>query len=362
MKILVDFYDEIEEEVRAGNVEKVFRDDLVLFRYTQKCHHKNNWNKVTLRCRGLIVDCTTRTVVGRPFDKFFNLNDPVFPENSEEELRKAVRTQGHWASEKIDGTMITIFFAEDRWQCATHRSLSGPHVDSANDLLEKKDYIFAKGYTFVCEYTAPWDRKVIDYGEKEDFTLLSVHHTTWLPSICAPKELEVIAKCMGIGIPENVRVNKDFANLRVDPYTEGYVLLFDNGHRVKVKTEWYLAAHKFIDMPEKRIIKLAKYEEYIPEALEKKRREEICKTVQAVRDLKEDVLREVESAWIIIAIMFTGDTGSIWRPDKDLYKDVACVIKKHQDWMQPCLFALMRGKSMVEMVWKETERRYRNVV
>ena len=362
-----NFYAKLNGEVAAGNVSKVIRDDLVLFRYTQQCHKKKNWNDVTLRCRGLIVDWTTQTVVGRPFDKFFNLNEPGFPQNSTKAVRKATRNQRYWASEMVDGTMITVFFAEGRWQCATHRSLSGPHVDAANELLEKKNYCLTKGYTYVCEYTAPWDRKVIDYGGEEDFCLLSIHHNSWIPSLCTTIEMEIIAQKMGgIRIAKDVALFEDVTKLRTAPKSEGYVILFESGHRVKVKTEWYMNARALLgQLSDKMIMQYAQWDNYDKEVLVdlgEERQETVERLIQIVRDLKEEVLREVNSCWAIITLLVTGSTESRWLPDKTLYKDLALIIKKYQKWMQSCLFSLMKGKyDLLEaLVWKEADRRFRN--
>ena len=45
--------------------------DLRIINYTEKAQYDNEWNNVTTKCRGLIVN-SEGTVIARPFDKFLN--------------------------------------------------------------------------------------------------------------------------------------------------------------------------------------------------------------------------------------------------------------------------------------------------
>ena len=50
------------------------RADLWIYNYTEKATYKRYWTPLTMACRGLILDAD-RTVVARPFPKFFNLGE-----------------------------------------------------------------------------------------------------------------------------------------------------------------------------------------------------------------------------------------------------------------------------------------------
>ena len=52
---------------------------LSIYNYTEKAQFENVWNQATLNCRGLIVDNATRSVLARPFAKFFNHGQPGAP-------------------------------------------------------------------------------------------------------------------------------------------------------------------------------------------------------------------------------------------------------------------------------------------
>jgi RNA ligase len=50
---------------------------MTILNYTEKAQYERVWNPVTLTCRGLIVNHTTKDVVARPFRKFFNYGEPA---------------------------------------------------------------------------------------------------------------------------------------------------------------------------------------------------------------------------------------------------------------------------------------------
>ncbi len=50
--------------------------ELRIFEYTAKAMFDREWNDVTMKTRGLIVNWSTKEVLARPFDKFFNYGEP----------------------------------------------------------------------------------------------------------------------------------------------------------------------------------------------------------------------------------------------------------------------------------------------
>ena len=82
---------------------------LVLFRYSQL---DSDWNEPICReCRGLILEKGTWKVVRYAFDKFFNINEDFA---AEIDWGSAVGT------EKIDGSLISLYFYNGRWRVATN--------------------------------------------------------------------------------------------------------------------------------------------------------------------------------------------------------------------------------------------------
>ena len=130
------------------------------------------------QCRGLILDeATNWTVVARPFDKFWN------------------EGEGHAAcidwntarvQEKIDGTLIILYWYAEQWNAATlGMPDAGGQVD-ANDFTFadlfwrtfKHDPILDNRHdlTLLFELTSPYNRIVVRHAEPK-VTLIGVRST-----------------------------------------------------------------------------------------------------------------------------------------------------------------------------------------
>jgi len=100
------------KELLAGapyHITVTEKDSLALFKYSQL---ESDWNEPICReCRGLILEKGTWKVVRYAFDKFFNINESYAAEID-------------WASatstEKIDGSLISLFYYKDKWCVATN--------------------------------------------------------------------------------------------------------------------------------------------------------------------------------------------------------------------------------------------------
>ena len=92
------------KEVEAGNVVANQCGDLTLFKYTQDCHIHDRWNEVNRQARGIIFR-TDGTVVARPFEKFFNMN-----ERPESEAKNLPWKEGVEIYEKMDGSCGIGYF------------------------------------------------------------------------------------------------------------------------------------------------------------------------------------------------------------------------------------------------------------
>lgn len=98
-----------EAYARKLVLESSNEDGLLLYVYSSKCVYDQMWNDFTLLARGLILDPRAGKVVATPFPKFFNLGEGggVWP------------TGAFDTFEKVDGSLIVIFYHNGRWQCAT---------------------------------------------------------------------------------------------------------------------------------------------------------------------------------------------------------------------------------------------------
>ncbi|MEO0990865.1 MAG: RNA ligase [Pseudomonadota bacterium] len=103
-----------------------------------------------------------------------------------------------------------------------------------------------RGYTPVFEFTSPDNRIVVAY-DKPALTLLAVRHMrsgTYLPHT----ELEALAAKHGVPVARSFGRVEDVARFWTEARAlegiEGYVIAFEDGHRLKIKADAYVLRHK----------------------------------------------------------------------------------------------------------------------
>ena len=209
---------------------------LTIWNYSQTTQYEGKWDEITLHCRGLVTD-DMGNVVARPFKKFFNMEEG-----------KHTPTEEFDVYEKMDGSLIIVFWYDGGWVVASRGSfISDQAIGASKIFFEELDHNFSIGITYLFEFTAPWNRIVVDYGEKPNLTLLGAIRTddeteaTWeqLKMIGDGANCDVVKKYNGIS---------DYSTLKgmIDDNAEGFVIRFSNGDRMKIKGVEYLRLHKIM--------------------------------------------------------------------------------------------------------------------
>jgi len=191
-------------------------------------------------------------ILARPFHKFFNLNER--PESSMEALDwcEPISVQT-----KLDGSMIHPVMLNGELHFMTRKGLSDVAVQALHevDMLEwdRREMInyMETGYTPIYEFTSPTNRIVLPY-EKSELRLLAVrNNVTGNYLSIVPRQIKLITECDFVleNFVQSVR------ELKGD---EGVVLVWPDGHRVKIKADEYVALHRCIDLAgsERRIIEV----------------------------------------------------------------------------------------------------------
>lgn len=175
----VDLIRELDE----GNVRVQQHPDfpeLQIFNYTEDVQFRNRWNKVTLACRGLILNMVTGEVVARPWEKFFNLGqmDNRIESNAPVEV-----------TDKVDGSLGILYKRPDGfWSIATRGSFASEQALHATEVLGTRYNDFlqslerhpeAGAYTFLFEIVYPENRIVVNYGDMDDLVMLGGVHNTY---------------------------------------------------------------------------------------------------------------------------------------------------------------------------------------
>lgn len=212
--------------------------------------------KLRRECRGLIFCNETGKVLSRGYHKFFNQNERL--ETTDIDL-----SQHHIILEKLDGSMVRPLFlgkhTRPRWITKagiTEVSMKVEEWLSENPELQKKYETLAKcyhdiGWTPIFEWCSRKQRIVLDYPN--DMLVLTAVRNNDTGQYRSYKYLQEAGTQWGIPVVKAV----DMKYLEQEG-VEGVVIRFDDGHMVKVKTDWYVLRHKALDglRSEKNVLKL----------------------------------------------------------------------------------------------------------
>ena len=246
---------------------------LVLLKYNQISSPMHEL--IVQQCRGIIVDERDWSVVSRPYDKFFNVG-----ENGAAPV--------DWSSarilEKLDGSLMTLYFAHDQWHVAS----SGlPDAQGSAGAGLTMHQLFWRtwqqlGYalptaTYCCfmfELMTPVNRIVVRHNSPR----LVLHGARNLNTM-AELEPQAIASALGWGwecvqsylltsLQETIE-----AAAQLDPlHSEGFIVRDAAFRRVKIKSPQYVRLHHLKDgLSTKRMLDVARLNEgaeflsYFPE-------------------------------------------------------------------------------------------------
>lgn len=229
---------------------KISEDDgFVLFKYNQIASDFHE--EICKEARGLILDTQDNfRVVRYAFKKFFNVDE-------------GFAAQLDWdtavATEKIDGSIMSVWFARGKWHLSTNGTIDafkaelngvGPYknfgelFESVLPLSTFANYNKHRCWTF--ELVSPYNKVVIDYPETKVY-LLSVRDMDSLEEL-GLDAVEMLADANGLVVPERYDLNNEADYRKVVEQMpeghEGIVVRDVNGERVKIKTLLYFEMHR----------------------------------------------------------------------------------------------------------------------
>ena len=168
--------DELGEAIANGDVRVQWHPEfpeLAIYNYGEDVQYRNKWNKVTLACRGLILNNQTGEVVARPWEKFFNFGQ------RDNRIDSAAPVE---VTDKMDGSLGILYIRPDgKFAIATRGSFASEQALHATDLLNTlyEDYLidwvgayWLEQNTYLFEIVYPENRIVCDYGDMDDLVLL----------------------------------------------------------------------------------------------------------------------------------------------------------------------------------------------
>lgn len=309
------------------SVQKHPSENLFIYNYTQKAQFDRVWTPETKMCRGLILDAD-HNIVARPFEKFFNLE--------EEENLPAEDFQ---VFEKLDGSLGILYWVNGDPFIATRGSFESDQAMVGTQLLRKHHlHGLNKDYTYLFEIIYPENRIVVDYGDKKSLVLLGIRDKEGrdLPYQHLSDTFEVAKTYDGLDDIEKLR------ELSWDN-SEGFVIRFVSGKRIKIKFEEYVRLHRIVTgINARRIWDMLRNNEPLDEVLERVPDE----FFKWVREKEHDLTKQYNAIHTEAYNIFLKAKEFETRKDQALFiKDAT----KHQD----VVFALLDGKDVAPIIWKK---------
>lgn len=221
--------------------------DVKIYSYGRACQYDpTNWDDVTERCRGLIVDWDTGDVLARPFRKFFNIETSYRPET----MRCALPSTEPEVTRKLDGSLGILFRYDGETHISTRGSFGSAQARWATRFF-RDNYRdeFPAGWTPCFEIIYPENRIVVKYDREEMVLLGMVNIDTGeeLPH----RELSKWARRCGCPAVQLFNgKNIESLGLENEPNEEGYVLTWHRigGEPLKVKVKFaeYVRIHQMV--------------------------------------------------------------------------------------------------------------------
>ena len=245
---------------------------LLGFKYTTNTVYSEDWDNVSLHARGIVFDYATGEVLARPFDKFFNLGEMIDTETGVlkpiagyvkqhlgfDNLSGDYKHQKFRVMDKLDGSLGIAFWTGTDWYVKTAGSFESDQADWANEWFDRiiDTSILDKSKTYLFEIIYDEDKHPIKYDFKGLVLLGIVDTKTGIEEPLS--EILRVAKELNIRHAEVLEFT-DFDEVvkyakNLPKTKEGVVITFENGFKLKVKGDEFLALQKIFHFLTKDVI------------------------------------------------------------------------------------------------------------
>lgn|SRR3990167_1068809 len=272
------------------------------------------------QCRGIILDESDNwAVTARPFDKFFNVEEPH---------ASMIDWKSARVVEKLDGSLMILYFYKGRWRVGTSGTPDASGEVNGFDLTfsklfwqvwNEKRYMLPipqiSHLTFMFELMTPYNQVVVEHKES-DLKLIGMRNRiTGTEFSCSGSYNYQSAREFPLGsLNEVLETFKTMDPLK----QEGYVVVDTMYRRVKVKHPGYVAIHHLKSSFSPRVVMnlIRKGEEeevisYFPEWAEmikglKEIYESLIKLIEDTYALNKDIKEQKDFAISIKHLPFCG--------------------------------------------------------
>lgn len=200
--------------------------------------------------RGACFD-SSGNIVRLPFHKFHNLNECAGYMESDIDFNAP-----HYIMEKLDGSMIAPVRIGNKYRLGTRAGVTDVSMIAETWLSEQPEEFQKRyddlieemlllGLTPIFEFCSRMNKVVIDHPEPH-LTLIAVRENS--TGIYQPKSLlETLGMSFNIPVVK-FHTPEVFATVKGWEDSEGIVVAFENGKRVKIKADAYVLRHRAKDM------------------------------------------------------------------------------------------------------------------
>lgn len=247
----------VQEYLRKGNpldslsappynlIVKEEENNLVLLTYNQLTSDFNE--PICRECRGLILRKPDWIVIAAPFYKFFNVNEPYADKLDTSEL---------FVYEKIDGSLIKLYYYQGQWNIATRNT-----IDADTAIVGENSFNFISLFNKALgAYGLTWQE--FTSALNKDYTYMYELATQDNPVIIKYKGYHIyyLGQRNNITLQEEYNPDERIENVKTYKFKtiddimaaahnltdneEGYVVRDKYFNRVKVKNPKYLLLHK----------------------------------------------------------------------------------------------------------------------
>ena len=314
------------------SVQKHPEADLFIYNYSSIVQYEKIWNEITLNTRGLILD-SDMNIIARPFGKFFNL---------EEHQPGDIPNLPFDVYEKMDGSLGILYFIGGKPFIATRGSFTSVQSKHATEILYSKyKHTFDKldkSSTYLFEIIYPQNRIVVDYGVMDDLVLLTI-----IDNVSGVERIEdigfpIVKKYDGITDINKLKLlNKD--------NSEGFVIRFSNGFRIKVKFSEYVRLHRIITgVSNVAIWEYLSENKALDELLEKVPDE----SYNWIKKVQSELMKQFDDILLESKLLFK---------ELETRKETAEYFKTQKKYTH-ILFSMLDKKNIDEMIWDMIRPKY----
>lgn len=345
--------EELEKSILKGHVSAEHHpeyNNLIKYNYTQLCQDEKGWNDTVNKCRGLIVDLVTNEIIAKPFIKFFNFEEYNNSSDMFDCSNIPFNSNNIKIYEKLDGSLGILYWINGIPYITTKGSFISNQGKHATKILHTKykDVIqkLNPDITYLFEIIYPEDLHCITYKGVDDIFLIGMINTDTGENI-------PIENCDLEFSQPQIYKSIDWQNIRniISPEDkEGFVVLFDNHFRLKLKYDEYLKLQSINSgLSRRKII------EYYIEGREQEIKD-LLKPLDEEHKLYyyKTIFKDLEELYAKIIDQAIKDLdGLVFENKKEASKYILTCEYPH------VMFAIYNGKNPSKVIWKLIKNIYK---